>query len=168
MRFPDSTVLNKRIYLLFFFLFAGCGPMTAEQLRASPAGVHTFRVDSEYQAVYAKVLERARTCYEHVGAAEDMTVKGDLARDAGRSSISVIEKRVFAAHPLFTIDMTQVGPAETEVNVYYSLRRFRPMAFLVQDWIESDSHECRLIKPVPECVCFLGDEASPPVTLFRR
>jgi hypothetical protein len=142
--------------LLIIFL-AGCGATTAEQLRANAAGVHTFKVDAEYQEVYQKTLAHAQTCNQQAAFGNNARVQGYIFIEPNRSTISIANSNAFAVNMLFTIDIAQVEINSTEVKVYYALQRYKPTAHLVEDWILNDSNDCVRGKVALECVCYLQD-----------
>jgi hypothetical protein len=139
-------------YALLLLVVSACAPATSDQLRADPAGVHSFMADGDYQAVYQKVLSRAQKCFEQA-AGGNMSVRGAVIPGSRSSTIIIENVRAVGAEMLFTIDISQSDADRTEVRVYYSSQRFRSAAATIEAWILKDSAECLRGRIFVECAC---------------
>lgn len=138
-------------------LMCGCGQTTADMLRKNPAGVYSFTVDEDYQAVYRKTLDHAKNCYEGAVYGDNIRIRGDADAENGMARISIAYAGVLDVDMLFAIDIARLESNTSKVKVYYALKRLKPIAPLVEDWIKKDSHECQRSRVVLDCVCFLRD-----------
>jgi hypothetical protein len=145
--------MRKIWNVLLILVLAGCGPITAEQLRANPGGLHAFKVAGDYQAVYQKVLSHAQGCSKKSAFGENASVQGDTFIESKRSSISIVNSGALGVDTLFTIDIAQIDPDTTEVKVFYALHRYERTALLIEDWIKKNSKDCVRGKVVLECAC---------------
>jgi hypothetical protein len=145
--------MRKFWYILLLVALTGCGPITAEQLRANPSGVHTFKVNADYQAVYQKILLHAQGCSVQGAFGANALVQGYTYLDSKRASISITNSRAIGSSALFTIDIAHVDDNTTEVKVFYAVHRYAPTALLIEDWIKKNSPDCTRGKFVPECAC---------------
>ena len=134
-------------------ILAGCGAINAKLLRTDPAGVHSFRVNAAYQDVYEKALSRAQACAQQATFGDNASVQGRLFTDRKRASISILNSNIYAGGALLTIDIAQADADETEVMVFYALRRHKPAALLVEDWIIKNSSGCPRGGSSLECGC---------------
>ena len=140
---------------VLIFLICGCAPPTADMLRKNPAGVYSFTVNDDYHAVYRKALDHAKNCYEGAVYGNTIRIRGEADPANGKARISIAHTRVLDVETLFAIDIARLESNTSEVKVYYALKRLKPVAPLVEDWIKKDSHECQRSRVVLECVCFL-------------
>jgi hypothetical protein len=145
--------MSKLWYTLLLIILAGCGPISAEQLRANPGGIHSFKVAGDYQAVYKKVLSHAQGCAQKAAFGENASIQGNLFADSKRSSISIVNSGALGNDTLFAIDIVQIDNDTTEVKVFYALHRYERMALLIEDWIKKNSKDCVRGKVVLECAC---------------
>jgi len=100
---------------------AGCGPATIQGLRDNPAGVVTFEVDSNYQAVYHKVITQARERHQ---------VRGDWFINPPEANVSVSS----STGVYLTIDIKAISDNRTKVTTYYAYHAWKNAALEVQQW----------------------------------
>ncbi len=149
--------MNKIFFSCLIVLISGCASTTPRQLRESPAGVYSFKVNADYKTVYEKALLHARSCYALGTTDNTFIVRGNESPENRKSSISIARVRALYKETLFTIDVAQVDEVSTEVNVYYAQLRYKTAAMTVEKWIKQDSNECNMSSVVTECVCSLDN-----------
>jgi hypothetical protein len=149
--------MKNHIVFLLLALLTACAPTTADQLRAGPAGVYSFKVVGDYQTAYQRALAHAGTCYQRAVSGINTKVRAELHAEDKRASISIENVHAINVDTLFAIDIAQTDLAQTEVSVFYALSRYEQTAFIIGDWIINDSGACQPSVKTVECVCYLMD-----------
>lgn len=148
---PVATDLQRRttgdamarvIMALAVALLAGCAPATVGALRTQSAGKQVFEVDTNYQAVYRTIIERARSCFQAGMITAQMMVQGDLYTDIRSGTISVALHGGLGVDTYLAIDVSAIGENRARVETYYAMNVHETNARAVEEWVRTGSAEC--------------------------
>lgn len=124
---------------------AGCAPTTAAGVRAlGPERAYVFEAPENYQAVYRKVLERSRTCFQVGALTAQMVVQGDLYHDIRSGTITVALHGGLGIDTYQVIDITAIDAASTKVVGHFALGQIERSGAILKEWVLENSAECGL------------------------
>lgn len=139
-------LLMHSIILLPVFLLASCAPSTAAGVRAlGESRQFTFTAPENYQAVYRKVLEQSRKCWQGGLITAQMVVDGDLYTDTKSGTVTVALHGGLGVDVYQVIDVSLVSENESEIKAYYPRGRVARYGEILKQWVLSDLKECNLV-----------------------
>lgn len=124
---------------------AGCAPTTAAGVRAlGPERAYVFEAPENYQAVYRKVLERSRTCFQVGALTAQMVVQGDLYHDIRSGTITVALHGGLGIDTYRVVDITAHDDARTKVVGHFVRDPVERSGAILKEWVLENSMECGL------------------------
>lgn len=120
-----------------------CAPSTAGGVRAmGPARQVSFVAPENYQAVYRKVLEQERKCYQGGMITAQMVVQGDLYHDTKSGTVTVALHGAAGVDTYQVIDITAIDDNRTRVVGHYALGPVDQYGKTLKAWVIDNSVEC--------------------------
>ncbi len=124
-------------------LLAACAPSTAQGVRALGPGRATSFVSPEgYQAVYRKVLNQARNCYQTGLITAQMVVQGDIYTDTKSGTVTVALHGGLGVDTYQVYDITAIDDRQTKVVGYFTLGSTSEYSRQLWGWVMQNSTEC--------------------------
>lgn len=134
-----------RILCLFVALvtLTSCAPSTAAGVRAlGETRQFTFTAPQNYQAVYRKVLDQSRTCWQGGLITAQMMVNGDLYTDIKSGTITVALSGGLGVDVYQVIDISLVNENESLIKAYFPRGQVANYGKMLKQWVLDNSTSC--------------------------
>lgn len=100
---------------LSILLIAGCST-TGYELKEKPGGVHSYIADAEYRAVFRRIFQASKKCYED----GERRVDANLFEDNKTAEITVAILYGGAVQALYSVEIKANSENMTDVKTYYA------------------------------------------------
>lgn len=101
-----------------------------------------FTAPENYQAVYRKVLDQSRKCWQSSGIAAQLMVQGDLFDDIRSGTVTVAMHGMYGVDTYQVIDITAIDDAQTKVVAHYALGSVEGYGRTLKGWVLQDETGC--------------------------
>lgn len=131
--------------LIFAVLVAlvGCTPATQEGVRAlSPDRSVVFVANDNYQAVYRRILEQERKCYQVGMATGQLIAQGDIYTDIKSGAISLTSYSGLGVNIIQLIDVSFINENTTKIIARYPVGNIDDHVKILRAWVVDGDTGC--------------------------
>lgn len=130
--------------LLAILMLYGCAPTTAIGVREMGAERRVaFEAPANYQAVYRKVLDQSRKCWQSGMVTAQMVVTGDLYTDIRSGTITVAMHGALGVDTYQVIDISALDDTRSKVVGHYAAGPVEQFGHALRQWVLADATDCR-------------------------
>lgn len=135
--------MAKLILLLTLAILTGCVAGTPQQARLlGPEKRYSMQIDENYQTVYRRIVDVARTCYQVNLVTASQIVNADLYSDTRTATISVGMYGALGPQLYQLIDLKAIDDTHTTIDAVYPLGRPDLWGQKLRGWAAGTSAAC--------------------------